>query len=92
VSYDTPAAALTDALRLSQATSYKNAMGGLSTSGGEAVLYNLILAVAERVSNLLAQARLERRPSNEVADEVARTLMGRSHSRGRLGGVARAFA
>ncbi len=37
--YISPAAALTDALRLSQGMSYKNAMAGLAAGGGKAVLY-----------------------------------------------------
>lgn len=37
-SYDTDDAALTDALRLSQSMSYKNAMAGLKLGGGKAVI------------------------------------------------------
>ena len=37
--YVSPQAALTDALRLSQGMSYKNAMAGLPAGGGKAVLY-----------------------------------------------------
>src|SRR5271155_5739473 len=36
--YDSPDAALSDALRLSQAMSYKNALAGLPAGGGKAVL------------------------------------------------------
>jgi leucine dehydrogenase len=39
--YETPAAALTDALRLSQGMSYKNALAGLPAGGGKAVLYKM---------------------------------------------------
>lgn len=51
-----------------------------------------VLAIGERVSKLLERARTERRPPNEIADEVARSLMGRSHSSAPLSGVASAFA
>ncbi|HWT51558.1 MAG TPA: Glu/Leu/Phe/Val dehydrogenase dimerization domain-containing protein, partial [Caulobacter sp.] len=39
--YATPEAALTDALRLSQGMSYKNAMADLPAGGGKAVLYRM---------------------------------------------------
>lgn len=45
--YADPAAALTDALRLSRGMSYKNAMAGLAMGGGKAV----ILADAERTKS-----------------------------------------
>jgi len=39
--YDSPEAALTDALRLAQGMSYKNALADLPAGGGKAVLYNV---------------------------------------------------
>lgn len=47
-SYATEAAALTDALRLSQGMSYKNAMADLPAGGGKAVLYRLPAEPAAR--------------------------------------------
>jgi leucine dehydrogenase len=47
-----------------------------------------VLAIGDRVSELLARARTERRPPNEVADEMARSLLGRSRSRAHPGSVA----
>jgi leucine dehydrogenase len=46
--YVSDAAALTDALRLSQGMSYKNAMAELPAGGGKAVLYRLPAGRAER--------------------------------------------
>ena len=40
-----------------------------------------VLAIGERVTDLLSRARAERRPSNEVADELARALIERRPSR-----------
>ena len=46
--YVSEAAALTDALRLSQGMSYKNAMADLPAGGGKAVLYRMRASGAER--------------------------------------------
>ena len=50
-----------------------------------------VLGIRERVNRVLAQARKERRPSNEVSDEWARSLIGRSNCQTARTGVARAF-
>lgn len=47
-----------------------------------------VMAIGDRISELLARARAERRPPNEVADEMARSLLGRSRSRVGLNSVA----
>lgn len=50
-----------------------------------------VLAIGPRVTELLHRARAERRPAGEVADEIARGLIGR-RPRTNPTGVARAFA
>jgi len=50
-----------------------------------------VLAIGNRVADLVERARLEDRPPGEVADEIARDLIGRGPRRRRTG-IARAFA
>lgn len=50
-----------------------------------------VLAIGGRVSDLLRRARAESRPPSDVADEVARGIIGRGPCRA-LTGVARALA
>jgi hypothetical protein len=49
-----------------------------------------VLEIGNRVSDLLRRARAEHRPPGDVADEVARGLVGRGPRR--ADGVTRAFA
>jgi len=50
-----------------------------------------VVAIGGRVADLLARSRAERRPPSEIADEVARGLIGRGPRRA-LNGIARAIA
>jgi hypothetical protein len=53
--------------------------------------YDRVLAIGNRVSDLPRRARAEHRPPGDVADEVARDLIGRGPRRA-INAVTRAFA
>ena len=73
--YATPDAALSDALRLSQAMSYKNAMAGLPAGGGKAVLFDTNPAISRETRWLaFAEAVEALRGEYVTAEDVGTTV------------------
>jgi leucine dehydrogenase len=99
-SYDSPEAALTDALRLARGMSYKNAVAGLPAGGGKSVLYKFGTHVsrdvvwnvfAEAVENLGGRYVTAEDVGTTVADmemvaRRTRHVAGLPRSGGRAGG------